>query len=63
MKRAHYTPCMVAADSSWVARAERAGTLDGFHGYPRQPPEGKAKREVTAYERGFQDGKKRRLYG
>lgn len=38
----HYVPCMVAADKSYVAQARRAGTLDGFHGYPEQDHNGKS---------------------
>lgn len=38
---AHYTACVVAYDTDWIARARRAGGLDGFHGYPMQSAKGK----------------------
>jgi hypothetical protein len=60
MSEQHYVACEVAHDRSWVARARRAGTLDGFHGYPRQSDEGKSPIERLAYANGYAAGAEQR---
>jgi hypothetical protein len=51
--RRHYRPATFAYDDSWVARARRAGTLDAFHGYPKQSGKDVAIEEYRAYEHAY----------
>lgn len=56
-KARHYNPCAFAYDTSWPARAARAGSLDGFHGYPEQDNAGIRDDEIAAYTAAYNKAK------